>query len=250
MIPYRLDLAGGWLDQPFVNKHCAGSVITISLEPTIKFNLRSGMATSTRKKAIELWGDNIPKGDLETLANILFVVENPVDNKYLSGSQDAYGIVYPGINKLFYKENTLYPSKIESILDEEHISWLESHLSLVELSVREKDFDVLQNTNVNEKDTIFLSHASVVVWKAIQYMDLELLGRNMTRSFEQQIAMFPNMINEEIKMVIDRYTTIKFLGRRIETAMLGYKLSGAGGGGYLVLVQDKPTGIPIKIRRG
>ncbi|MDP6039624.1 MAG: adenylyltransferase/cytidyltransferase family protein, partial [Candidatus Latescibacteria bacterium] len=32
-IPYRIDLAGGWLDQPFVSKHHPGSVITISLEP-------------------------------------------------------------------------------------------------------------------------------------------------------------------------------------------------------------------------
>ena len=37
-IPYRLDLAGGWLDQPYVSKHGEGSVLTISLEPIIEFN--------------------------------------------------------------------------------------------------------------------------------------------------------------------------------------------------------------------
>ena len=31
IIPYRLDLAGGWLDQPYVSKHHPGPVITISI---------------------------------------------------------------------------------------------------------------------------------------------------------------------------------------------------------------------------
>src|ERR1017187_6093788 len=31
-IPYRLDIAGGWLDQPFVSKHGAGPVPVISVE--------------------------------------------------------------------------------------------------------------------------------------------------------------------------------------------------------------------------
>jgi cytidyltransferase-like protein len=39
-IPYRIDLAGGWLDQPFVSKFAPGPVLTISLEPTVDFNDR------------------------------------------------------------------------------------------------------------------------------------------------------------------------------------------------------------------
>jgi len=62
-MPYRIDLAGGWLDQPFVSKFYPGSVITISIEPTITFNERSGMATSTRNSALDLWGPKIPVGD-------------------------------------------------------------------------------------------------------------------------------------------------------------------------------------------
>jgi cytidyltransferase-like protein len=38
-IPFRIDIAGGWMDQPFVSKHAPGSVITIAIEPTIDFNL-------------------------------------------------------------------------------------------------------------------------------------------------------------------------------------------------------------------
>ena len=59
-IPYRIDVCGGWLDQPFVSKYYPGPVITISIEPTVEFNERSGMATSTRRSAIDLWGPRLP----------------------------------------------------------------------------------------------------------------------------------------------------------------------------------------------
>ena len=45
-------------------------VLTIALEPTVEFNDRSGMASSTRKKAIELWRTSIPHGDREHLAEV------------------------------------------------------------------------------------------------------------------------------------------------------------------------------------
>ena len=59
-MPYRIDLAGGWLDQPFVSKHYPGAVITVSIEPTIEFNERSGMASSTRCQAVDLWDNRLP----------------------------------------------------------------------------------------------------------------------------------------------------------------------------------------------
>ncbi len=62
-MPFRIDLAGGWLDQPFVSQHYPGAVITISIEPTLQFNDRSGMASSTRQAAIEMWGPRLPAGE-------------------------------------------------------------------------------------------------------------------------------------------------------------------------------------------
>ena len=84
-IPFRLDLAGGWLDQPYVSKFHTGSVITISIEPDFDFNDRSGMSSSTRKKAIQLWQTDIPEGDTELLAKTLFSFENPPGTQYISG---------------------------------------------------------------------------------------------------------------------------------------------------------------------
>src|SRR5512146_1050363 len=84
-MPYRIDLAGGWLDQPFVSKHYPGPVITVSIEPTIDFNDRSGMASSTRRKALDLWGPRLPAGDSEKLARILFAYDNPPGTPFVSG---------------------------------------------------------------------------------------------------------------------------------------------------------------------
>jgi len=143
-IPFRIDLAGGWLDQPFINQLNSGSVLTISIEPTIEFNLRSGMASSTRNKAIELWNSELPVGNPIKLAKILFSYENPPGNKVISGSQDALGILLPGLNKLFYN-NGYWPNSIDSINDESILLFLEKHLFLISLGSRKNDYNVLDN---------------------------------------------------------------------------------------------------------
>ena len=47
-IPARLDIAGTWIDQPYVSMHHPGWAITISLEPTFEIRERCGLSTSTR----------------------------------------------------------------------------------------------------------------------------------------------------------------------------------------------------------
>lgn len=240
-IPYRIDLAGGWLDQPQVSKLCPGSVLTISIEPDYDFNDRSGMSTSSRKKAIELWQVDIPLGDREKLAKTLFCFENPPGTKYVSGSQDSLGIVMPGLNK-FYYSGDFWPSELNNVLNRETLSWLEDHLWLVPLYPRDDDYDVLTNTNINTENVKKLSDAAEMCWQAINEMDLEKAGKAMRQSFEAQIAIFPNMINENIWKVLHRY----------KEQASGWKLSGAGGGGYWIFLGEKPieNAIKIRIRRG
>ena len=96
-LPYRIDLAGGWLDQPFVSSLFPGPVLTVSIEPTVSFGERSGMATSTRNRRRELWGPRLPCGEPEQLARVLFAYDNPPGTVDIAGSQDSIGIVVPGL---------------------------------------------------------------------------------------------------------------------------------------------------------
>jgi cytidyltransferase-like protein len=240
LIPYRLDLAGGWLDQPYVSKYGAGSVLTISLEPLMEFNERSGMASSSRRRAIELWQTDLPEGDREKLARMLFAFENPPGTKIFSGSQDSIGIVFPGLNRLDYR-GQYWPEKITSVADEKTLTWIERHLCLIPLGQRAPDFDVLAGTRITPPRVRSLAAAADGCWRAIQELNLPEFGRQVRASFEAQVSLFPRMSNPVVKEMIGQYGKDS----------LGWKLSGAGGGGYLVLVSLKPIpgAITMKIRR-
>ena len=240
-IPFRIDLAGGWLDQPFVSCHHPGPVLTISIEPTHAFNNRSGMASSTRNKAIELWRTALPQGNKEQVAKVLFSYENPPGTKEVAGSQDSIGIVFPGVNRLDYPRGNYWPEKITSIGDEDILSFIEQHLWFINLSPRGHDFDVLADRVIIEEKAKALADASLGVWDALLHGDLFRFGRHFRESFEAQIAMFPHMVNSAIQQIISEYAG----------QAEGWKISGAGGGGYLVLVSEKPVrnAVQVRIRR-
>ena len=235
-IPYRIDLAGGWLDQPFVSRHHPGSVITISLEPTIEFNERSGMASSTRRSAIDLWGPRLPPGDCEKLAKLLFCYDNPPGTEEISGSQDAIGIVIPGLAKAYY-EGEYWPSRIERVNNERAIQFVENSLYLMALGPRHMGFSVLSGTKITPERARALADATENCWRAILSRDIESFGQYFRQSFEAQIAMFPNMMNEMVEKLIRQYQDVA----------LGWKLSGAGGGGYLILVSDEPIDGAVRV---
>ena len=240
LIPYRLDLAGGWLDQPFVSKQAAGAVLTISLEPLMEFNERSGMASSTRRRAIELWQTDLPEEDRGKLAKILFAFENPPGTQIFAGSQDAIGIVFPGLNRLDYR-GQYWPEKITSRHDEKMLSWIEQHLYLLPLDPRPSEYDVFKRKSITPSKVRALAAAADGCWNAIQNRNLTEFGRQVRASYEAQIAMFPQMTNPAVNEMI----------REHGKESLGWKLSGAGGGGYLVLVRRQPVrgAIQLKIRR-
>ena len=235
-IPYRIDLAGGWLDQPFVSKHYPGCVITIGIEPTVEFNERSGMASSTRRSAIDLWGPKIPPGDYEKLAKILFCYDNPPGTEEISGSQDAIGLIFPGLAKAYY-EGEYWPARIERVTDELALQFVERSLYLMTLGPRHDGFSVLSDTRIDRQGARALAEATDNCWEAILDRDIERFGTHFRHSFEAQIAMFPNMMTPTVRKLIEQY----------RNQALGWKLSGAGGGGYLILVSDKPIDGAVRV---
>ena len=236
-IPYRIDLAGGWLDQPYVNKHHGGPVLTICIEPDYDFNNRGGMSTSSRKAAIEMWHVDVPEGDRETLAKMVFRYENPPGSTYISGSQDAIGIVMPGLNRLNY-DGGYWPKNIETVKDDDVLDFIEKNLWLVPLAPRDSNYDVLADTHIDKAGAKALADAADECWKALMAKDVNAWGKACTASFEAQIAMFPNMVSSHVQKAIDEY----------KDKVKGYKITGAGGGGYLVLISDTPISEAIQIR--
>ena len=234
-LPYRIDLAGGWLDQPYVSKFYPGAVVTISLEPAHEFNERSGMASSTRRHMRELWGVKIPPGNYEKLAKILFCYDNPPGTKIISGSQDAIGLVFPGLAYSYY-ENGYWPTRIEHRLEQPLLRFVENALYLIPLGPRYADFDVLADTRIDRERAKALADAADAHWQSILARDITAFGLSLRAGFEAQVAMFPHMLNEQVAALIDQY----------RQRALGWKLSGAGGGGYLILVSDQP--IPGALR--
>lgn len=240
-LPYRLDLAGTWIDQPYVSKYGAGWAITISLEPTIEFMERGGMSTSTRNAMKKIWPYNLPAYDPEKLAKLVFCFENePEKGGHISGAQDAIGICVPGLSRHYYN-NHYWPEQIETIHDEAILRWLEQHLCLIPTFPRPEGTSVVEGCKIDEAGVKALAAAADQCWEAILKRDLQAFAAAYQASFEAQVAMFPAMVSEEVQRWIDRY----------RDQALAWKLSGAGAGGYLALVCEVPPveAIRIKIRR-
>ncbi|NLA49054.1 MAG: adenylyltransferase/cytidyltransferase family protein [Bacteroidales bacterium] len=239
-IPYRIDIAGTWIDQPYVSKFHPGAAITASIEPTIEFNERSGMATSTRKKAIELWNDHLPFEKPEKLAKTLFRYDNDPGTIEVSGSQDSIGIAMPGINRFYYDREKYWPSHFDTITDHDIIRWLEERLFMVTLWPRPDGFDVLSDTHINEENVRNLASAADMAWEGLINRDIDKFSEGFLNSFRSQTRMFPKMLTPEIDKIIRQY----------EGKARAWKLSGAGGGGYLILISEEkiPNSFRIKIR--
>jgi cytidyltransferase-like protein len=236
-MPYRIDVAGGWLDQPFVSRLHPGPVIVISLEPTHAFSERSGMATSTRNRAIDLWGLKLPAGHPEKIARMLFAYDNFPGTRVISGSQDAIGIVFPGLTTAYYAGD-YWPERIDNTESEPLLEFIEEALWLVPLSPRVGGFDPLADTHLTPANARALADAALFCREAIYSRDIDAFGRAFRDAFEAQIAMFPGMVNADILAALEPYTS----------RALGWKLSGAGGGGYLIFVSERPIAGALRVR--
>jgi cytidyltransferase-like protein len=237
--PYRICLAGGWMDQPFVSKFAPGSCIVFQIEPDRIFNDRSGMATSTRKHWQKIYHHKLFEEDPIELARLLFGWENPPGTRYVSGSQDAIGLTLPGINRLWY-DGGYWPTRIDSCLDEDTIRWLERSLKLVELYERPTGYDPLLDQRMNRENVARLGDAGTRCWEAILARDIRALGKSLTDTHNAWAEILPLTTNDAINRELDSYD------RRAH----GRITSGCGGG-YIILATDEeiPGGFGVRIRR-
>jgi cytidyltransferase-like protein len=246
-LPTRLDLAGTWIDQPYVSCHAPGWALTISLEPTFEIRERCGLSTSTRNTIKRVWPYQLPVMDPEMLARLVFCLENDPERSdgIISGAQDSIGICVPGLSRHYYNGG-FWPEKIEYTQDEALLGWLENHLCMIPMFPRRPGCSVVEGKDITLVKVQALAAAADACWDAIQRRDLEAFAAAYRDSFNAQVAMFPAMIQPGVQDYIDRYSALD--------GVLAWKMPGAGGGGYLALVcRDRdhfPEGaIPLTIRR-
>jgi len=244
--PWRICLAGGWLDQPWVSEVCPGNVIVVNVLPHEAFKTRSGLATSTRQVGTRLWGTDDPKssgppGNVSPLelAYFLFGAENPPGSKYIAGSQDALGLMLPGVNQLYY-EGDYWPSQVTTCESMESIKWLEKVLWLVPLSSRPDGYDPLKEKHITPENVKLLADASDMAWKAISNRDAPSLGKALTKTMEAWAGILPYTVPQPQS---DQWCA------PYKSNSHGYLFSGCGGG-FLMVISDSPVenGFQIKIK--
>jgi hypothetical protein len=238
-VPYRIALAGGWIDQPFVsekNPDDVGSMVVVSVEPEFRFMDRCGIAGSTRRIAEELWG-GIPDRDPAELVRELYEEENKnrVDP---SGAQDMIGLIYPGVNRLdfdFSHEAGLYPRHIESCNDPAVARWLQEHIWVLPVLQRPDGYNPLEVKNLDPEWIRRLGRSGRDCYDAILGMDTVALGRSMNECMLCWEKILPRVVAHPV-IKIDLLELLGYYREHYPGAMF----SGCGGG-YFFIVSDNPV---------
>jgi cytidyltransferase-like protein len=235
--PYRLCLAGGWIDQPWVSEIHPGSVVVAQIWPTIDFNDRSGMATSSRKVGIQIWGDRYPDGDHEQNAKILFGAENPPGKKYVSGSQDHIGLLFPGISNLYYNGG-FWPEKIDSTTQNDICEWLSDVLHLVPLEPRPDGYDPLKEMHLKKPFIKELGEAGNLCWESILKKDIIGLGKGLTNTLLSWKRILPLTVPDWVMKEMEATYFRNYPGA----------ITSGSGGGYVIVASGKEVKDAIKIK--
>ncbi len=241
-IPNRLQLAGGWIDQPFVsrlNPRPPGSMVVVALEPTFRVMDRSGCASGTRAVATKLWRGRLPARPPEELVRELYEAENH-GKAEPSGSQDMIGLVYPGINRLDYDfaaNGGVFPSHIETLDRMRPARWLEKILHLLPVEPRPDGYSPLGRKNLDPKWILRLGQTGKDCFDAIRQMDVNALGTSLNQTMLCWEKLLPHVVQHPL-IKCDLKALLKVYQNNFPGAMF----SGCGGGYLLVASKEKVPG--------
>jgi hypothetical protein len=247
-IPNRLQLAGGWIDQPFVSKHNPepfGSMVVVQIEPDFRPMDRSGIASGTRAIAMKLWNGKLPRRSLEKLVRELYDAENK-GKADPSGSQDMVGLVYPGINRLDYDYKVsggVFPSHIESCNLSKVAHWLEKVLYVIAVEPRPDGYSPLGVKNLKPEWVARLGQSGRDCYHAIVNMDAKALGASFNANMKCWETLLPHVVRHPL-IRLDLMPLLKAYQKEYAGAMY----SGCGGGYLLVISEDKPVPGGFKVR--
>jgi len=195
------------------------------------------MATSSRKVALEIWGNKFPTGDTINNAKILFGAENPPGSKYISGSQDHIGLLNPGISRLYYN-GKFWPDKIDSTANKEICGWLSKVLHFIPLEPRPEGYNPIKEKNLSPDIIKELGDAGEQCWECILQKDIAGLGESMTKSFLAWKKMLPHTVPDYVMKEMEEKYLSDYSGA----------ITSGSGGGYVIVASEKEIDGAIKIK--
>ncbi|HEY3312439.1 MAG TPA: hypothetical protein VGK00_12435 [Anaerolineales bacterium] len=246
-IPYRLALAGGWIDQPFVSRHNPsppGSMVVVGIRPEFRFMDRCGLGTSTRQVAARLWNGKLPQRDPAQLVRELYASENE-GRAEPSGSQDMAGLIYPGINRLdydYHQSGGIFPAHIESTTDPSTAAWLENVVHILPVAPRPAGYNPFGDENLDHDWVRRLGLSGQACYAAICGQDIQALGESLNECMRCWEVILPRTVHHPA-LTLDLAELLGFYQEHYAGAMF----SGCGGG-YLFVISDEPVPGSFKAR--
>jgi hypothetical protein len=246
-IPHRLQLAGGWIDQPFVSRHNPkppGSMVVVQIEPDFRPMDRAGLASGTRTTAMKLWKGKLPRRPFAELVRELYEAEN-MGATEPSGSQDMIGLIYPGVNRLDYDckiHGGIFPARIESCTRLKVARWLSDVLHLIPVEPRPDGYNPLGIKKLEPKWVARLGQSGRDCYDAIVKMNSRALGASLNLNMKCWEKLLPQTVRHP-RLRVELMPLLAAYQRQYPGAMF----SGCGGG-YLIVVSEKPVPGAFKIK--
>jgi hypothetical protein len=168
---------------------------------------------------------------------MLFGAENPPGKAYISGSQDHIGLLYPGINRLYYNGD-YWPERIDSTIDKEICDWLSNVLWLVPLEPRPQGYNPLKIMHLEKPLIKELGESGENCWEAILKKDVPGLGKAVKDTFLSWIKILPLTVPDWVMNEMETKYFPNYAGA----------ITSGSGGGYVIVISDKMVGNAIRIK--
>ena len=250
--PVRIDLAGGWSDDPAYCNIKSGEVVNVAINHyvtakkmidknrrmTVQYStempIGSGLGTSGAMNVALLTAIAGEGKELGEIAELAFQFESLLGNT--GGRQDQWASAFGGINHLTFRGDKVEIKRLNPSI--EFCTWLQTHLLLFDTNIQhvsgEIHDNIWQQFHDNNEQVIqgldLIRDAGLAMASAIHDEEISQVINSM-RMVMLGIDLIDEKLHDPFRNVL---TPLEEIG-----SVLAWKAMGAGGGGIVgILVKD------------